>query len=295
MPPRHHQVVTPALIPLDQAHPLLSNFSSFLTVAIHNLLFYRGIYPATTFLSTRAYNLPVHQNRHPKVCTWITDAVTSVNNQLISGHVSRIVIVLHAPLSGLPEPSSPTLSQSQTYLKPLPPPGAVLERWLFDVSRFPAWPHKPKESSVKAMSDYGRMLGKEAKIEESREKHVADTSVNWTDVNEQLRGVLRRMAITAEKMDALPEGCTFTVAVELREAGLAPIGHPQAWIPSEPNLQPASKSRSAPGEDVGGAKTTPIRSVQAGPLFFECWVEEGKAKEGFLSPEPVPYSQESEL
>jgi mitotic spindle assembly checkpoint protein MAD2B len=33
------------------------------------------------------------------------------------------------------------------------------------------------------------------------------------------------------------------------------------------------------GTDLGGAKTTPIRSLEAGPLFFECWVEEGKAKD----------------
>lgn len=32
------------------------------------------------------------------------------------------------------------------------------------------------------------------------------------------------------------------------------------------------------GEDVGGVRTTPIRSVQAGPLFFECWLEEARAK-----------------
>jgi mitotic spindle assembly checkpoint protein MAD2B len=33
------------------------------------------------------------------------------------------------------------------------------------------------------------------------------------------------------------------------------------------------------GSDLGGVKTRPIRAVEAGPLFFECWVEEGKAKE----------------
>ena len=58
--------------------------------------------------------------------------------------------------------------------------------------------------------------------------------------------------------------------------------HPQDWIPSEPNLQPKSKSKAVAGEDLGGVKTTPIRSVQAGPMFFECWVEEGKAKEALV-------------
>jgi mitotic spindle assembly checkpoint protein MAD2B len=55
--------------------------------------------------------------------------------------------------------------------------------------------------------------------------------------------------------------------------------HPQAWIPSEPNLQPASRSREHDGQDIGGVRTRPIRSVEAGPLFFECWVEEGKARD----------------
>ena len=44
-------------------------------------------------------------------------------------------------------------------------------------------------------------------------------------------------------------------------------------------MQPASRGRETAGEDLGGVKTRPIRSVEAGPLFFECWVEEGKAKE----------------
>jgi mitotic spindle assembly checkpoint protein MAD2B len=33
------------------------------------------------------------------------------------------------------------------------------------------------------------------------------------------------------------------------------------------------------GENIGGVRTRPIRAVDAGPLFFECWVEESKAKE----------------
>jgi hypothetical protein len=72
--------------------------------------------------------------------------------------------------------------------------------------------------------------------------------------------------------------------------------HPQEWIPSEPSLQPQKRrafgertgessssssllsARAVPGADVGGAQTTAIRTVRAGPLFFECWVEEGASK-----------------
>jgi len=81
------------------------------------------------------------------------------------------------------------------------------------------------------------MLSKEMRDEDSREGHLrfgeerdgeggggGGPNWNWTDVDEQLRGALRRMAHAAEGMVTLPEGCTFTVAVELREEGEAPIG-----------------------------------------------------------------------
>ncbi|KAL2262315.1 hypothetical protein VTK26DRAFT_1775 [Humicola hyalothermophila] len=302
-------------LPLDQSHILLTAFNSFLTVAIHNILYYRNIYPPATFLSTKAYNLPVHQNRHPKVCAWIRDAVDAVAVQLTSGHVARIAIVIHSPLDS-PLPSQPVKQplrsgRDDTTTSPTPsqssatiPPGSVLERWLIDTSRFPAWPTPSPSSSTKATAksfrDFARVLAKESRLEDSREALVCDpasssqnnmndkddddgddgdNTLRWPDLDEQLRGALRRMATTAEAMAPLPEGCTFTVAVELAEEGRAPIGHPQAWIPSEPNLQPASKGREMAGEDLGGVKTRPIRSVEAGPLFFECWVEEGKAKE----------------
>ena len=58
--------------------------------------------------------------------------------------------------------------------------------------------------------------------------------------------------------------------------------HPQEWIPSQPNLQPAGSGTSVQGQDKGGVKTTAVRSVEAGPLFFECWVEEGEAKDAFI-------------
>ncbi|KAK1834239.1 DNA-binding protein [Podospora conica] len=247
----------------DQAYPLLSSFSCFLLASIHNLLYLRALYPRATFLSSRAYDLPVHQSRHPAVCAWIRSAVDAVTAQIARGAVARVAVVVHGPK----------------------PKREILERWLFDTSRFPAWPPSVvRRDPAKAMEDTGMMLEMEGEEEESRELQGLELleppepwDVNWPDVDQQLRGALRRMAHAAEGMGELPAGCGFTVAVEMREEGMAPIEHPQSWIPSEPNLQPESSTREA-GEDVGGVKTTPIRSVEAGPLFFECWVEETKAK-----------------
>lgn len=68
---------------LDTYAALVSTFGTFLTVAIHTILFERSIYPETTFLTARKYNFPVRQNRHPKVCSWINDAVTAVETELL--------------------------------------------------------------------------------------------------------------------------------------------------------------------------------------------------------------------
>ncbi|KXJ95129.1 DNA-binding protein [Microdochium bolleyi] len=228
-------------VSLPQASQLLDSFISFMTVCIHNILFYRGIYPPASFLTARAYNLPVHQSRHPKVCDWVRDALDAVKAQLVLGAVERLAVVIY---------------DADT---------CVMERWMFDLAGFPAW------TGVKDFSRASR--GKEAAAVEPE-----DSRLNWTDVDEQLRAAVRRLAYAAEKLGPLPENCTFTIAVELREQSDAPIGHPQPWIPTQPSLQTPSKTRQNPGTDVGGARTTPIRAIEAGPLFFECWIEEGKAK-----------------
>ncbi|ORY58177.1 HORMA domain-containing protein [Pseudomassariella vexata] len=236
----------PPLIPFSQASQLLDSFSQFLTVAIHNILFYRSLYPSQTFLTTRAYNLPVHQSRHPQVCSWIRDAVDAVKGQLVLGAVDRIATVIVDAES------------------------RAMERWMIDVGGFPAWKGL-KEGKAKGLARRDEDDGREG-------AEVGGDKVNWTNVDEQFRAGIRRMAYAAEKMASLPEGCSFTIAVELRDEGEAPIGHPQHWMPSEPNLQIQSKDHGEAGKDVGGAKTTPLRAIEAGPLFFECWVEEGKAK-----------------
>ncbi|KAK4184528.1 DNA polymerase zeta processivity subunit [Podospora australis] len=316
--------------PIDDSHRLLTSFNAFLTVCVHNILYYRSVYPKSTFLSTRAYNLPVHQNRHPKVCDWITDSIKSIAAQLPTGQVSNIVVVIHSPFYPSPSfphvPSSPPSSPSSSYgsymnsfssssssqqkLRP-PPGGSVLERYLIDVSNFPRW-YNPSASAMvaamgptEAMTYHNRILTKEARAEVTRDVLVNNPrhpGINFVDVDQQFRATLLRMAHTMESLAPLPEGCTFTMAIELKDnprdafsEDSAPISQSQDFIPSQPTLQPASTKpggRLSPGEDLGGIKTTPIRAVEAGPLFFECWVEEGQAKEQLLAATAEPTTAE---
>ena len=172
-------------LPPASASPLLTSLTTFLTLTLHTLLYHRRLYPRETFLTARAYNLPVHQSRHPGVCAWVTDAVASVGVQLRRAAVERVVLAVHAPREF-----------------------RVLERWVFDVARFPEW----GSTTASEGANGGAAAGED------------DRLVNWTDVNEALRGALRRIAYAAEKMAAPPEGCTFTLAVELRDEASAPIG-----------------------------------------------------------------------
>lgn len=215
-------------IPLPQAAQLLTSFTHFLTVSIHNILYHRSLYPQATFLSTQAYNLAVRQSRHPAVCAWVRDAVDAVKAQLVKGTVSRIAIVIH---------------DRDTHVR---------ERWMLGVGSFPAWPGFDESQSTRGDGDgdgddVAAGKGKEKEGWRRRqqqedgeaegdagpdhaEEQRGETVVNWSDVDEGLRAALWKMALASEKMTPLPDGCSFTIALELREASEAPIGvSTQVW------------------------------------------------------------------
>lgn len=189
-------------VSLPQASQLLGSFVNFMTVCVHNILYYRGIYPQASFLTARAYNLPVHQSRHPKVCDWVRDALDAVRAQLVLGAVERLAVVIYDA------------------------DARVMERWMFDLAAFPVWTGvKDSRASFRA-NDVAAAAEPE------------DTRLNWVDIDEQLRAAVRRLAYAAEKLAPLPENCTFTIAVELREQSEAPIGvsSNSLCIPSQTDL-----------------------------------------------------------
>lgn len=209
---------------------LINSFTDFLTVAIHLILYERAIYPQTSFLSARKYNFAVRQNRHPKVCEWINDAIAAVEAELLRGAVDRVVLVIYSK-----------------YNKPL-------ERYVFDASRL------PQVSTADADTPLVRTEADGEKV----------PVLPLVDMEEQFRGTLSRLAYAASKLKALPTGCTFTVAIELKDEGEAPIRHPQPWMPVQPALE----------QETGGRAqntTRPVRTVSAGEMTFEAWIEEAGA------------------
>ncbi|KAK6440274.1 hypothetical protein LTR95_003506 [Oleoguttula sp. CCFEE 5521] len=208
---------------------LITAFTDFLTVSIHIILWERSIYPRTSFLSARKYNFPVKQNRHPKVCEWITDAVTAVEVELLKSRVHSIAVVIFTKDS-----------------KPL-------ARFVFDVSRFPDVP----------VDDLDTLL-------QSGDADEPQSILPIVDMEEQFRATLSKLTASSSTPKSVPEGCTFTVAIELKADALAPVSHPQPWIPAHvvDDGQDGTTAKQRP------TKTTPLRTINAGEMKFEAWIEE---------------------
>jgi mitotic spindle assembly checkpoint protein MAD2B len=234
---------------------LITSFMDFLTVSIHIILYERQIYPQTSFLSARRYNLPVRQSRHPKVCRWINDAVTAVEQELLKGSVDRIVVMIFDQ-KNIPH-----------------------ERYVFDVSQFPPIPDSALDMPVnqKAGKDDNEGNGGEDEDETDEAAQEEDgTFLPLVDMQEQFRATLKKLSGCSAKLRTLPAGCTFTVAIELKEEGTAPVSHPQPWMPVEArNDGEAEEDSKAPKQNV---RTKPVRSVAAGDMMFETWIEQTNAE-----------------
>ncbi|KAM3069377.1 hypothetical protein ACMFMG_005480 [Clarireedia jacksonii] len=238
--------MTTKLPPLSTPHSLHTHLLNFLTLSIHTILYTRALYPRSTFLLTRAYNFPIPQSRHPSVCAYIASCISAITPHLQKGAISSIAVVVFSASN------------------------ECLERYVFDVGRFPVVPKEELFTEFEGPSGALRAV----------------------DVEEELRAVLRRLSYSAERLEDLPEGCTWSVVMEMKEEADAPIGHPQHFEPSPAELQlpDAGKgkrkgkevdtgvSRGRVGRDRGGVKSTAIRAVEVGEFVMEAWIEEARAK-----------------
>lgn len=237
---------------LTTQRALLDTLCSFLTVAVHHLLFLRRIYPPVSFLSARAYNHPIRQNRHPEVCTWINDAIAAVREQLERNAVEKVSLCIFECDNN-----------------------EVLERWTFDLHSLPNVIRRDRDVPFDSIDD--------ADLRKT---------INITDLEATFRGVFSRLDTVSAKMRPLPDGdgapeCSFTMTVEIKEGADAPVGRlskdERQWIVAEPDPfsdahkadGPLEKARNRYAEKGG---TYPVRRLEAGELRMEMFVEESEVK-----------------
>lgn len=266
----------------------LSAFTSFLTAYTHTLLYLRSLYPRTSFANSRFHNTSVYQSRHPLVCEWIRDAISAVREELLLGTVSRIAIVV---FSYNTDAAAKTGSAK------------IMERYMFDVSSFPVVAKNERNVEIEwddASSDDENANDSETSnpsVRKRRKQKELDRDVD-VNLSEQFRAALIALTTRTGQLTPLPPHCSFNISMELKDDADVdpPIRHPQPWIPVQPSLQKTGRkamvrdeqeeedeqngkgTKVDEGEDLGGVKVTPIRSVEAGVFRLETWVEEGKAK-----------------
>ncbi|KAJ7446453.1 DNA-binding protein [Mycena galericulata] len=68
--------------------------TEFIEVAIHTILYVRQIYPSDLFIRRKKYDTPVFQSRHPALNEYISGAVKAIGEQLLTGNVEKVVVVI---------------------------------------------------------------------------------------------------------------------------------------------------------------------------------------------------------
>lgn len=145
----------------------------------------------TNFLTISIHSILYHRALYPPTTFLTTRALNLVVHQ--SRHPAVRAWITDAIAAITTQLRTASVSSVALVIHSAPPDVRVLERWVWDVSSFPVW-------------------------------EDADVDVNMADVHEALRGALMRLGLAAEKREALQEGCSFTVAVELREDAEVPVG-----------------------------------------------------------------------
>lgn len=270
---------------------ILAHIAHFLKVAIHTISSVRQVYPADSFLTVRAYNYPVRQSRHPGVGAWISSAVSAVHAELLKGTVARVVVAI---------------AHTETC--------KVLERYVFDLEKLPVVKREEWETPIirgetSAEQDQDRPDSADQAQRQQDKDPLRPGGVReheLADLTEQLRATLSAIMTCPQRLKPVPTGCTFTIAIELKDDADPPVGHPQPWVPVQPEMQRIKKGSDMSREDAANddlygvsqpdssaetrqqrrqpekessiRRTIPMRAVDAGEVMFEMWVEEGKSK-----------------
>ncbi|KAJ6503335.1 DNA-binding protein [Mycena vitilis] len=73
---------------------VVHGITEFIEVGIHTILYVRQVYPADLFIRRKKYDTPVFQSRHPALNEYISGAVKAIGEQLLTGNVDKVVVVI---------------------------------------------------------------------------------------------------------------------------------------------------------------------------------------------------------
>ena len=175
-----------AISPAD----VVMSFTDFLVVVTHQILCFRSIYPATSFLLARKYNFAVHQNRHGKVRDFVNTGIQDMGKTLLEGKINLIALVIFDKA------------------------GLIWERFTFDVSMF--------STSLNAWS---ATISAGSQLHERNEDILP-----VVDMEEQFRAALSVLSQHCLRLPEPPKGCLLTMAMELEQTTELRTAGPISYI-----------------------------------------------------------------
>ncbi|KAG0099488.1 MAD2 mitotic arrest deficient-like 2 [Podila epicladia] len=286
--------------------------SEFLEVAIHMILFVRGIYPPELFESTQKYSCPLKTARHPDLVAYIQQIVQGIRTELQKDTVHRICVV--------------TLDSSKR----------AVDRFVFETSVFHPFHDEKGDPADDPASDLARVdKGKGKALEEYDHQHENDTQgylqdevmnedeedeplhrirpedrekrrrvdttypslaiysrdagaegqgaarangtvVLNTDLETMLRAMLLKISICDSYLPPLGEDCSFTVLIEMKDKNAGPEA--KVDFPWAPVSALSSRDRgkvSAPVDDPGPKrKIIPVKTIEIAHIQLELYIEQ---------------------
>lgn len=224
--------------PPQSQQTLTTTLTTFLTILTHQILYLRSLYPRSSFLSSRAYNHPVHQSRHPAVCAWVTDLIDALTPQLLRSTAANIAFVIYAVDSGEP-----------------------MERFVVDLME---WPKVP--------------VGEELTPFETRpldERVSVNIDAQFRAVFSRLSAAAGRLKPIPRGTEC---SLSVVLEVkDNAEAPASSALQDRVWMAAEPEADSSAESDTR-GPQRGNGKTTPVRRVDAGEIRMEIWAEETRGK-----------------
>ncbi|MCJ1253978.1 Mitotic spindle checkpoint component mad2 [Lignoscripta atroalba] len=152
--------------------------AEFFEYCINTILFQRGVYPAEDFTAVKKYGLNMLVSSDDQVKAYIKKIMSQLNKWMISGKISKLVVVI---------------TSKET--------GEHLERWQFDVQIFNK---AGKKSNSKKSAD------KENAAPDETETPVEKTE---KEIQDEIQSIFRQITASVTFLPQLDGNCTFNVLV----------------------------------------------------------------------------------
>ncbi|KAF9376510.1 MAD2 mitotic arrest deficient-like 2 [Podila verticillata] len=282
--------------------------SEFLEVAIHMILFVRGIYPPELFESTQKYSCPLKTARHPDLVSYIQHIVQGIRTELQKDTVHRIcVVTLDSSKRAVDRfvfetnvfrPFHDEQSNTNAHDSTLDAArvdkgkGKAVDEYDYqheddehlrdedmdeDEDDEPLHKTRPEGWEKRhQMDSYNPSLAMYSRGAERQGARVNGTVILNTDLEAMLRAMLLKISICDSYLPPLGQDCSFTVLIEMKSSNTGPEAKAKfPWAPvSALSLRDHGKV-SAPVDNPGPKrKITPVKTIEIADVQLELYIEQ---------------------